>query len=650
MRTSQLRVAKDEAERANAAKSEFLATMSHEIRTPMNGMMVMAEMLSAAPLSPRHLRYAEIISRSGRGLLNIINDILDLSKIEAGQLRLEEIPFSLDAIVEDAAALFAERAREKGLAISVFVAPELPRMLIGDPTRISQVVGNLLNNALKFTERGGVSIEVHREGEPRADGSVDVGFLVRDTGIGIARDKVELIFERFSQADGSITRRFGGTGLGLSISRMLVEAMGGSISVASEVGLGSTFSFCIRLPEMEAAQEPVRLDGRRIGVLASSAIVLEGLCKALRARGAEVALDDAPSADAVLVQSGQEHRLAVGNRPVVLLRDFATSPAALPDAIIPAGELSLPVGRVEFDVFVDALASGNWDRMTGRSPAAPPVALADLSGLRVLAVDDTAVNREVLNEALGAFRIQAHLAESGPGAIEMVRKQSYDIIFMDCSMPGMDGFQATAEIRDVESRLRRDPAKIVALTAHVTGPEAARWRDAGMDAYVSKPFTIAQLAQVLEDRAPAPAVAAAGDEADAAAESNSWQSVPLLAPETLGMFRSLSRTQGNALAAKVFGLFDTHSRPALEELQASLSGDPTEAAKAAHALKSMCLSAGAGRAASICGGMEDRLKQGAGVGQTHIDALSAALQESRDAMTAYLMQDAAGQRATALSA
>jgi len=213
-RTHDLRLAKEDAESANAAKSDFLATMSHEIRTPMNGMMVMAEMLAAADLSPRHRRFAEIITRSGASLLTIINDILDLSKIEAGKLDLETVPFSPEALVEDVASLFWEKARSKNLELAVRIAPEVPTLVVGDPTRINQVVTNLVNNALKFTEAGGVTIDLSCE--PAAD-RAKLRIAVTDTGIGIPKDKIGTIFEAFGQADQSTTRRFGGTGLGLTV-------------------------------------------------------------------------------------------------------------------------------------------------------------------------------------------------------------------------------------------------------------------------------------------------------------------------------------------------------------------------------------------------------------------------------------------------
>jgi signal transduction histidine kinase len=264
-RTEDLLAAKNTAEAANASKSDFLATMSHEIRTPMNGIMVMAEMLATADMGHRQRRYAEVIAKSGRNLLSIINDILDFSKIEAGKMELEQVPMDLSDLVDDTTALFWERAKHKRIDLASFVDPALPRKVLGDPVRLRQVIGNLVNNAIKFTEEGGVLIRV----EPAGGETVRVS--IQDTGIGIPADKIDTLFAAFTQVDQSTTRRFGGTGLGLAISKRLIDAMGGRVAVNSVEGRGSTFSFEWAAPAAEPALPWPSLAGRPAALAALSA-------------------------------------------------------------------------------------------------------------------------------------------------------------------------------------------------------------------------------------------------------------------------------------------------------------------------------------------------------------------------------------------
>jgi two-component system sensor histidine kinase BarA len=638
-RTTDLRVAKEDAERANAAKSDFLATMSHEIRTPMNGMMVMAEMLTAAPLAPKHLRYAEIISRSGRGLLNIINDILDFSKIEAGKLELEAIPFSIDSIVEDVISLFAERAREKGLAIALYISPELPSHVVGDPTRLTQVLGNLLNNALKFTEVGGVTVEVTGTTTAGASSPVSVEFHVRDTGIGIAPENIAQIFERFSQADQSITRKFGGTGLGLSISQKLVTAMLGQLSVASVAGSGSDFFFTIAFPTAGVSSESCRLEGKKVEIRCASELVRSAIAKAVLARGAVVLADGDIIPDVLLIEAGSCQNRHFADAPIVTMRPFATADRV---EVASAAEIALPLRRTEMDSLAQALVTGDWGVFRANEiERQTATALPDLSYLKVLAVDDNAVNREVLSEALSGFGIRAETAASGEAALLKVQLRSFDVIFMDCSMPGMDGFTAAAAIRDIERQTTRTPAVIVALTAHVSGPEADRWSAAGMDRYVAKPFSIAQLTEVLDDRTrasiPAQRTGQAASDSDTnlpSREESNWQGEPLLDPDTLAMFDALSGT-GKDMAEKVFTLFLANASEGVSSLKQAWIEGRDDVVQHAHSLKSMCLSAGARRAATLCESFEGRIKAGGTLGPGDLAKLAQLIVDTENAMVAY---------------
>lgn len=597
-RTAQLSAAKDEAERANAAKSDFLATMSHEIRTPMNGMLVMAEMLAAAPLAPRHMRYAEIITRSGKNLLHIINDILDFAKIESGRVELEEVEFSLDAVVDDVACLFAERAREKGLTLATFVASSVPRRSIGDPTRLSQVLGNLVNNALKFTESGGVTIIASA-----AEGTGNISIAVRDTGIGIEADQLDRIFTRFSQADATITRRFGGTGLGLSISRLLTEAMGGALQVSSDPGRGSTFVVSLDLPVAEAAT-PVKLDVPADVLLldhdpiSSSAVEL-----LLIERGFNVTRDPASKPDITIASALYDgifpHLPA--DVPFLLLRPFAGTTPQLPIGVEPVAELPAPVSRQGIDQIVRSLESGDFSIMDERSSSAFATALPDLSDLKVLAVDDVAVNREVLGEALRSFGIVADLASNASEAISKTASSRYDLVFMDCSMPDMDGFEATSIIRKSESDRQAKPAYVVALTGHVMGRDAQRWKEAGMDDYLAKPFSIEQLAGILRQlRSTDFADPFATSGSSVVASSPGYRSEPLLSDETLTMFETIRTTTGTDIRSKVFAMFRSHMAGAIDELEEEIAQKGENLKAIAHAMKSNCTSAGAVRLSELC--------------------------------------------------
>ena len=269
-RTKDLRVAKEDAESANAAKSEFLATMSHEIRTPMNGMLVMAELISGAELAPRQQRYAEVIVKSGQSLLSIINDILDFSKIESGSMDIEQIPLDPATVIDDVLNLFWERASSKGLDLAGYVEADVPMVIQGDPVRLNQVLSNLVNNALKFTEKGHVCVIARKLPEPGPDGAMMVEFAVQDSGIGIPEDKIDTIFSAFSQADQSTTRKYGGTGLGLAICKRLAHAMGGQIGASSTPGEGSVFAFTVATRSLdESIRQPA-------SPLRSALIAVEG--------------------------------------------------------------------------------------------------------------------------------------------------------------------------------------------------------------------------------------------------------------------------------------------------------------------------------------------------------------------------------------
>ncbi|WP_271067523.1 EAL domain-containing protein [Caulobacter sp. NIBR1757] len=597
-RTADLRVAKDAAENANAAKSDFLATMSHEIRTPMNGIMVMAEMLAAGELPARQRRFAEVIAKSGSSLLAIINDILDFSKIEAGKMELEAAPVDPAEIVEDVASLFWERARSKGLDIAAYVDPATPARVMGDPTRLRQVVGNLVNNAIKFTETGGVMITV----EPYEGG---IRLRVRDSGIGIAPDKIGSLFGAFTQADQSITRRFGGTGLGLAICKRLVEAMGGEIEVASEVGRGSVFGFSAPLETVEAA-EPWPQLAAPVGLSLAGPCTRAVTTRYLAAAGmTPQALEEAGAALVIADPAALEGtRLAA---PTLVLGEYGDPrPAALIRSGRADAGLIQPLRRGDLMRALAQVAAGETLTDPGEAEAAQATnALPGFVGRRVLVVDDSAVNREVAMEALSRLGAVCDMAEDGRQGVEATLAGAYDLVLMDGSMPLMDGYEATREIRAREVD-RRTP--VVALTAHVVGSAAEQWREAGMDDVLHKPFTLAGLAAVMA-RFVAPSAAAAPAPVEPVSLAATAPVSDLLDPEVTAELARMAEAGKGDFVERVRRLYRENAGPAVEAYrEAAKAGDTDGAARAAHALKSMSLNIGARAVAEICADLETRAR------------------------------------------
>ena len=632
-RTADLSAAKAQADAANSAKSDFLATMSHEIRTPMNGVMVMAEMLAAGDLPPRQRRFAEVIAKSGSSLLAIINDILDFSKIEAGKMDLEAAPVDPGEIADDVCSLFWEKARSQGLDLAAYVDPATPRLIEGDAVRLRQVVGNLLNNAIKFTERGGVFLEVSTP----APGRLRVA--VRDTGIGIPKDKLAGLFSAFSQADQSTTRRFGGTGLGLAICKRLVDAMGGEVTVRSTVGRGAEFAFEVPVTVLEAAPPPLRVEGAIELRLAGGFTRLAAKRYAERAGlrvlepgagepGALVLTDpvDAPTAHA---KSG----------PVVCLGEYGD---AAPARLLAEGRIDAtlvqPFRRRDLDALlaawsrgaplVEALAAGDQAER-GATPM--------FTGRRVLVADDAAVNREVAMEALARLGVTTAVAVDGLDAVRAAFETPYDLILMDGSMPQMDGYDATREIRRREalSGARRRP--IVALTAHVVGDAADAWREAGMDAVLHKPFTLAGLAKVLgqflEPSAAAPEQIGPMD-AVPARKPAAIADPTLFDPEVVAELAAMADAGRGDFVARVRGLYRDNAPEAGRRVSAAVAaGDAAEVARAAHALKSMSLNIGARAVADLAARLESAGREG-GVDPAQALALADRLAQTLDALEA----------------
>jgi signal transduction histidine kinase/CheY-like chemotaxis protein len=605
-RTDDFRRAAAEADLANQAKSDFLATMSHEIRTPMNGILVMAELLATTELPRKARRQAEVIVRSGESLLAIINDILDLSKIEAGKLEVEKLDVDVTRSVDTVLQLFADRAASKGLDFSSII--DLPQggAVLADPVRLGQVLGNLVNNALKFTAAGGVSVNVGPDGADPAY----VRFRVIDTGIGIPAEKLSTIFEAFSQADRSTTRQFGGTGLGLAIARQLVTAMGGELAVESTVDVGTVFSFALPM----AQSLPVSQDRplwRQIPETAeapTAVVCLAGphtteatafyLTKAgFRVRQCQPAELVQAAERALLVIAGPD-ALAVSLRlrtqpqgVVALLGQSDKNAQEAMTAGLADISLSWPLSRDDLEEVIVCLREGRAVRDMPRQTSEFDARLGKFGGLRVLVADDSDVNREVALAALNKLGITPDLVNDGKKAVEACLTTRYDLVFMDGSMPLLDGFDASRLIRSREQDEGRQRTPIVALTAHVVGSGADAWRTAGMDGVLHKPFTLAQMSNCIASH-----IVEHPDHAQAMtsqAVADLSLDVSLLDQAVITELRHM--TAGSPeIITRIIKLYCDQSSDRVDELlDAVRAHDLDKLARAAHALKSMSYNIGA---------------------------------------------------------
>ncbi|TWT80153.1 Signal transduction histidine-protein kinase BarA [Planctomycetes bacterium CA13] len=629
------------SESANRAKSEFLANMSHEVRTPMNGILGLTGLLLKSALTDRQRRHLEMVQTSADSLMGVLNDILDFSKIEAGKLELDPVTFDLRELAGDAMKMFGLRAHEKGLELTTRIKPAIPEMLIGDSGRLRQILVNLIGNSLKFTHEGQVSLTV--DVEHRVDDNLSLYFTVEDTGVGIDPEKQQAVFEAFTQADGTMTRRYGGTGLGLAITRRLVEIMGGRVWMESDVGKGSAFHFIVKLqaaPEeamakMRSARRVVSLDGLRVLVVddnETNRLVLEEMAFAWQMKPS-VAVGGQQAIEAIIAAKEQGNPFSLvlldAHMPgingfqvarhirqnlampdvalLVLSSNDSSSAVELNKELGIAATLVKPIKQSELLDSIIAVTQSSViadETITASNTGNTEFASLEQSRIRplkILLAEDNYVNQQVMIRILEQEKHEVIIVDNGRDAYEQAIAQHFDVVLMDVQMPEIDGIEATSAIRKDERAggTRRIP--IIALTAHAMKGDREKCLEAGMDAYVSKPIDADKLTVVMANLV---------DQASDAAPPP--PPPPIRSPEESLDLEGVMKRVGNdkEFLATMLDIFREDYPKHLSEMRLAFSEhDPERIAKAAHTIKGSASNLGGLQVQNVASNIECLARQ-----------------------------------------
>ncbi len=642
-RTAELRIAKDEAESASRAKSEFLANMSHEIRTPINGVLGMTELLQDTPLTDKQHHFANTVHNSAKSLLNIINDVLDFSKIESGSLTLESIAFDFAELIEDCAMILASQAHAKGIELITRIPADESFTLHGDPHRLRQVLNNLLSNAIKFTELGEVVVSLQTLSS--VEGQKTVRCEIDDTGIGMAPEALQSIFESFQQADGSTTRLYGGTGLGLSITRQLVELMGGDIEVASTLGVGSCFAFELCLPVADSDStfklDPAELENRHVLIVDDNETnrdILSHLLSTWKMSFA-CAVDGEEAIELLASPSGSYLQLVLldqsmpkvdgvsvarwiaGHRPdlpVVMLSsiDGVADETAELDCVVAA--VTKPVRHTDLFHTLSRVCKpqSNADEARTEHEHEPvPGAANNLPTAnrrtRILIAEDNLINQEVVLGMLDGFSCELELVADGKQAVDHRFTEEFDLILMDCQMPIMDGYAATEAIREREELSGVEPIPIVALTANAMKGDREKCLAAGMNDFLSKPFEHEELLRVINTWLPKHNLHAIANDSSAEEKTVLRRKESSINEAALENLAKLQRPGQPDIVHKIVNEFLRSLPLALADIQeAFIDGDAACIHRHSHPLKSTAATVGATRLAELLTQLDDTCREG----------------------------------------